>query len=133
MPENPKGANDAQSCPQLSVFTYRMPTVMTNSTTATLMITIVALNRALSRIPLTRMAVISSAMTNAGRLKPNSNPMILGASRSSLARCTSCGDFAPTISATLLRNADVPGTRLGSAACASCLAMMFSAVRNAVQ
>jgi hypothetical protein len=42
---------------------------MTNSTTASLVITIPALKRALSRMPITRMTVIASTASAAGRLR----------------------------------------------------------------
>ena len=106
---------------------------ITNNTTATLTVTMVALKRALSLIPITRIAVITRAIRNAGRLKPNSNPKMVGAFTSSLARCRSTADWAPMMPVTLARNACVPGTRLGSAACAICRATIFSAVLSAVQ
>ena len=106
---------------------------MTNNTTDTLTTTMVALKRALSLIPTTRMAVMSRAITNAGRLNPISTPKIVGAFSNSRARCASAADCAPMISLTFVRYACVPGTRLGSAACAICRATMFCAVFNAVQ
>ena len=63
-----------------------MPRRITNSTTATLMITIVELKVALSLMPTTRMAVITSAMQNAGRLNPISTPNRCGALTRSCAR-----------------------------------------------
>ena len=89
------GAKDVQSAPQLLVVTYRKPRPMTNSTTATLMTTMVALKRALSLMPMTRMAVMTSAMMKAGRLKPISTPKIVGAFSSSCARCTSSATARP--------------------------------------
>ena len=56
---------------------------MTKSTTATLMVTMVALKRALSLMPITRIAVITSAMMKAGRLTPISYPKRCGASEQS--------------------------------------------------
>ena len=54
------------------------PSAITNSTTDTLTTTMVALNRALSWMPMTRMAVITSAIRKAGRLKPISDPNSVG-------------------------------------------------------
>src|ERR1022692_500737 len=106
---------------------------MTNNTTHTLTTTMVALKRALSLIPTTRMAVITRAIRNAGRLNPTSTPKMVGAFNNSLARSASTADCAPMISVSFRRNACVPGTRLGSAATAICRATIFSAVFSAVQ
>src|ERR1022692_3784590 len=133
MPESPLGAKELQSCPQFAVLTYLNPIQMTNNTTETLITTMVVLKRALSLIPTTRIAVMTRAIRNAGRLKPISTPKIVGAFSNSLACCTSTGDCAPITSVTLFRNDCVPGTRLGSAATAICRATIFSAVFNAVQ
>src|SRR6266436_5231882 len=59
-----------------------MPRPITNRTTATLIVTIAALNLALSLMPMTRIAVMTSAIKKAGRLKPISTPKIVGALRS---------------------------------------------------
>src|ERR1039458_8686743 len=133
MPESPLGAKELQSCPQFAVLTYLNPIQMTNNTTHTLTTTMVALKRALSLIPTTRIAVITRAIRNAGRLNPTSTPKTVGAFSNSLACCTSTADCAPMISVTFRRNACVPGTRLRSAATAICRATIFSAVFSAVQ
>ena len=52
----------------------------------------VELKRALSLIPMVRIAVITRAMTNAGKLKPISTPKMWGAFTRSCARCTSSGE-----------------------------------------
>ena len=46
----------ASRCPQLEVLTYLMPRMITNNTTETLIATMVALKRALSLMPTTRIA-----------------------------------------------------------------------------
>ena len=79
IPEKPYGAKLCQSLPQFEKFTYLMPRMMTNSTTDNLIATIVALKRALSLMPTTRIQVMIRAITNAGRLKPISTPKMLGA------------------------------------------------------
>src|SRR5208337_3427294 len=68
MPEKPMGAKACQSCPQFDGLTYRMPRMMTNNTTETLMATMVALKRALSLMPITRTVVMMQAIINAGTL-----------------------------------------------------------------
>ena len=78
-PENPYGAKLCQSVPQLAVEMYREPSAITNSTTETLITTIVALKLALSLIPMHKISVITSAMMNAGRLNPISAPKSFGA------------------------------------------------------
>ena len=79
IPEKPKGAKVDQLDPQLAGLDVHAPSPITNSTTATLMVTMVALKRALSWMPPDRMAVITRAISSAGRLKPNSNPKMRGA------------------------------------------------------
>ena len=64
-------------------------------------------------MPTTRIHVISSAMTNAGRLKPISTPKILGAASRSCARCTSSVECAPLIASTACIKACVPGSDAG--------------------
>ncbi len=91
-PKIRKARNCASPCPQFAVEMYREPNPITNSTTETLITTIVALKLALSLIPMQRMNVITSAITNAGRLNPISAPKILGAAIRSCARCTNSGD-----------------------------------------
>jgi hypothetical protein len=54
---------------QFAVFTYAAPKAMNSSTTATLIITMVALALADSRIPTTSSAVTRSAIRVAGTLK----------------------------------------------------------------
>ena len=110
-----------------------MPKPITNNTTDTLIATITALNRALSRMPIARIAVMISAMQNAGRLKPISTPKTLGAPSIACARCASSGDPADIMEVTLFKKACVPGTSDGSEICAICRATIFSAVRSAVQ
>ena len=97
------------------------------------MTTMVALKLALSLMPMQRMKVISSAITNAGRLKPISKPNIFGAFIKSCARATSSGECAALIINTLSMKACVPGTSDVSEATAIWRAMVFSAVRSAVQ
>src|SRR5580765_1536279 len=133
IPPNPYGAKLCQSEPQFDACTYRLPSARTNSTTETLMTTMVELNRALSLMPIARIAVITSAITNAGRLNPISIPKIRGALTKSWGRCTSSGDCAPINALTLSRKACVPGTSEESEACAICRATIFSAVSRAVQ
>jgi len=53
--------------------------MITNNTTDTFRMTMVALNPALSRMPRTRIAVMIRAMQKAGKLKPTSVPNIWGA------------------------------------------------------
>src|SRR5215813_839746 len=79
IPPNPYGAKLCQSLPHDAVETYLAPSPITNSTTETLITTIVALKLALSLMPMHSTKVMISAMTNAGRLKPISNPKIVGA------------------------------------------------------
>ena len=93
----------------------------------------VELKRALSLMPMARIAVITRAITKAGMFQPSSTPKILGASSNLCALSTSCGDCAAMISVTLLRNAWVPGRREESEAWAICRATIFSAARNPVQ
>ena len=95
--------------------------------------TMVALNCALSLMPITRIAVIASAIKKAGRLKPNSKPKICGALSRSCACRLSSGEWAERIDATFSRNAWVPGTSEASDACAIRRAIVDSAVRSAVQ
>src|SRR5262249_60270080 len=90
----PKGAKVDQSEPQLLALTYLIPRPMMNRTADTLMATIVALNWALSLMPMTRIAVITSAITNAGRLNPNSKPKTCGAPSRSWACWISSGERA---------------------------------------
>src|ERR1700681_4738516 len=133
IPLKPIGAKLCQSLPQFATDTYREPNPMTNSTTETLITTIVELNRALSLMPTTRIAVMTSAMTKAGKLKPISVPKIRGAFISSCARCNKSGDCVAMIELTLSRNACVPGTSVESELIAICRATSFSAVDSAVQ
>ena len=63
IPDQPNGANGDQ----FSGFTNFMPAKMKKRTAASLMNTIVALKRALSRMPTTRRAVIARTMITAGR------------------------------------------------------------------
>src|SRR4029453_6819434 len=53
---------------QLSGWTNEKPATMKNRTAASLIATIAALNRALSRTPITRSAVMSRTMIAAGRV-----------------------------------------------------------------
>ena len=84
-------------------------------------------------MPITRIAVITNAIRNAGRLNPNSIPKIFGAPTKSWARWTNSGECVPMMAVTLSRNACVPGTNDGSEACAIWRATAFSAVPKAVQ
>ena len=52
---------------QFVVSMWKAPTTMTNSTTATFKMTIAALKRALSRMPMTRMTVMARTTRSAGR------------------------------------------------------------------
>ncbi len=52
---------------QFAVLMWRAPRMITKSTTASLRITMAALNPALSRMPITSTTVTSSTMTKAGR------------------------------------------------------------------
>ena len=97
------------------------------------MTTMVALKRALSLMPITRIAVITRAIRKAGRLKPISTPKIFGALTRSCARCTSSGERAERMALTLSRKACVPGARLGSATLAMSRATIFWAVAKPVQ
>src|SRR3954469_16839149 len=133
MPAAPYGAKECQSVPQLLKFTYLKPRPMTNRTTATLMTTMVELNRALSLIPTARIAVMTSAKKKAGRLKHISWPKIGGAFKSVCACCSSSGDCTDIMSATLARYGCVPTTRDGSDAEAFWRAITFSAMRRPVQ
>ena len=72
-PPQPNGAkpvrpSGATLWVQLAELTKNTPTTMTNSTAATLMNTIRALNPADSLMPFTRMAVMITTMMTAGRL-----------------------------------------------------------------
>ena len=84
-------------------------------------------------MPLARIPVITRAINNAGKLKPNSHPKIRGAFNNSCARWASSGGCAATIAATLSMNTCVPGTREASEVCAICRAIVIWAERNAVQ
>ena len=59
---------------QFAGLTKKIPTTMTNSTTATLVMTSTAFVVALSRMPITRTTVTKSMMPTAGRL--NSAPLV---------------------------------------------------------
>src|ERR1700679_1574833 len=78
IPAKPIGANVPQSVPQFEVCTYFEPSAITNSTTLTLIKTMPALNRALSWIPTTKIAVMVRAMQKAGKLNPTSTPNSFG-------------------------------------------------------
>ena len=100
---------------------------MTKRTTATLMVTIVALKRALSLMPITRIAVITSAIKKAGTLSrfhirkdaARSAVRALAAATRAIARLM--------IADTFCRKAWVPGTSVESDASAIWRATMFSA------
>ena len=119
--------------PQLLKLIYRTPKPITNKTTETLITTMVELKLALSLMPIVRIAVITSAITKAGKLNPISTPKTLGAFTRSWARCTNSGECAVTKALTLSRKTCVPGTSEASEACAIWRATIFSAVSSAVQ
>ena len=105
---------------------------ITNNTTATLMTTMVELKRALSN-PDDQDGGDQQSDAERREVEADFDAEHRGRVQQLVARCASSGDFAAAIAPTLSRNADVPGTRLGSEACAICRATMFSAVRNPVQ
>ena len=79
MPDKPYGAKLDQLMPQFPLLTYAKPRAITNSTTETLITTIVALKRALSLIPIAKMVVMTIAIMKAGTLMPISCPKRIGA------------------------------------------------------
>src|SRR2546423_14044678 len=93
-----------------------MPRPITKRTTATLMVTMVALNRALSLMPMTRIAVIIRAITNAGRLNPISWPKMAGAVNTVGARRVRSGARAASKLAAILQEAWGPGGKVATGA-----------------
>jgi len=70
-PAESVGAKLCQSVPQLEACTYLLPRASTKSTTETLITTMVELKRALSLIPMARIAVMTSAIMKAGKFEAN--------------------------------------------------------------